>query len=552
METFLQTHEKKIVVAFLVLALALAVLLSAGYASPLDEGSEQAILNSNMRSYAELVWGAEDPRCEAIAPVSIQNSIERDHGQAAFYPLGPLLLALEGQEGLAARIYHFYIQLLFLLGLFSLYRVLRILTGRVWPAWLGVGMFWLSPRFFAEGHYNNKDMVLACLCLTVFWLGLVFWQKKDWASCVWFGLAGAFAANLRLVGLEAFGIMGLGYLARLTLGRGWSRRAFGRGCLALGVWLAAFVLITPACWPGFVDYWQYVASASLSFTRWSGYVWYGGQLYDMASQSLPWHYLPRLILLTTPPVFLALALCWPFSLLRKKGAGEAEGRDSGLFQLVMLAFGLIPVLGAMVGNSVLYNGWRHFYFVYGPMVILAVCGIWRLTEGRRFCRRLALGLAGLQMLGCAVYIGANYPVEGQYFNVFAGKNAQLRYDADYWSLGAAEALRWVCGNDPAEKLYVAGVCAGPYLVELNSALPLLEPEDQSRVVLKSADSRTGCEYLLVNTTYDIHGWEALARGWPAEGFDDWLRQVEQTEPLAEIKSGETVLWQIFRNPGYEA
>ena len=495
--------------------------------------------------------GEEDPRCEAIAPVRIQDSIERDHGQAAFYPLGPLLLALADQEGLCTRLYHFYIQLLFLLGLFSLYRILRTLTGRAAPAWLGVGMFWLSPRFFAEGHYNNKDIVLACLCLTVFWRGLEFWKSKNWADCLWFGVAGAFAANLRLVGLEAFGLMGLGYLALLTLQKGWSRRAFGRGCLALGSWLAAFVFLTPACWPGFGAYWQYVTSASLSFTRWGGYVWYGGQLYDMASQSLPWHYLPRLILLTTPPLFLVMALCWPFSLLRR-GTGRAERPAfAGVFQLVMLAFGVIPLLGAMAGGSVLYNGWRHFYFVYGPLVILAVCGLWKLTEGHRFCRRLTLGLAGLQLAGCVLYIGANYPVEGQYFNVLAGPNAQLRYDADYWSLGAVEALRWVCENDPDEKLYVAGVCAGPYLVELTRALPLLEQEDRDRVVLKSEDSRTGCEYLLVNTTYDIHGWEALARGWPAPGFDDWLRQVEQGEPAAEIKSGKTVLWKIYRNPGYQ-
>ena len=71
-----------------------------------------------------------------------------------------------------------------------------------------------------------------------------------------------------------------------------------------------------------------------------------------------------------------------------------------------------------------------------------------------------------------------------------------------------------------------------------------------RVVLKSGDSRTGCEYLLVNTTYNIHGWEALARGWQAEGFDDWLRHMEEGEPLAEIKSGQTVLWQFWRNPDY--
>jgi len=550
MEAFLQTHEKKLLAGFFALLVVLALFLSAGYGSPLDEGSEQAILNSNLRSYAELIWGAEDPRCEAIAPVNIQNSIERDHGQAAFYPLGPLLLAFADQGGLCARMYHFYIQLLFLMGLFSLYRILRILTGKAGAAWLGVGMFWLSPRFFAEGYYNNKDMVLACLCLVVFWRGLEFWRGRGWASCVWFGLAGALASNLRLVGLEAFGLMGLGYLAWVTLSKTWSRRAFGRGCLALGSWLIVFVLITPASWAGFVAYWQYVTTASLSFTRWGGYVWYGGRLYDMASESLPWHYLPRLILLTTPPAFLPLALLWLFSWLRKRRDKTETPGFSGLFQLVMLVFGLIPILGAMAGDSVLYNGWRHFYFVYGPLVILAVCGIWRLTGEKTLCRRLAVGLAGLQMLSCGVYIVRNYPVEGQYFNILAGENAQLRYDADYWSLGAVEALRWVCENDPDEKLYLAGVCAGPYLVELDHALDLLEPEDRERVVLKSGDSRTGCEYLLVNTTYNIHGWEALARGWQAEGFDDWLRHMEEGETLAEIKSGQTVLWQIWRNPDY--
>ena len=43
----------------------------------------------------------------------------------------------------------------------------------------GMLLLYLCPRFFAEGHYNSKDMVLLTLFLCTLWLGPVSYTHLD-------------------------------------------------------------------------------------------------------------------------------------------------------------------------------------------------------------------------------------------------------------------------------------------------------------------------------------------------------------------------------------
>ena len=46
---------------------------------------------------------------------------------------------------------------------------------------------------------------------------------------------------------------------------------------------------------------------------------------------------------------------------------------------------LLPLGAAVLAHATVYNGWRHFYFLYGPMLVLAAYGLhglYRLMEGK--------------------------------------------------------------------------------------------------------------------------------------------------------------------------
>ena len=91
------------VCAFFAVFLALGLLTAADYGPSWDEQTEMDILRMNLWEYAR-VLGLDESRFETLAarqgPLSIETlrpisqSIEQDHGTAAFYPFGWVVLDL--------------------------------------------------------------------------------------------------------------------------------------------------------------------------------------------------------------------------------------------------------------------------------------------------------------------------------------------------------------------------------------------------------------------------------------------------------------------------
>ena len=75
--------------------------------------------------------------------------------------------------------------------------------------------------------------------------------------------------------------------------------------------------------------------------------------------------------------------------LRARGA-------PGRVPLLTVLLWLLPLAFAVLTRTRVYNGWRHFYFLYGPMLALAVLGareLWTYMRGAR--RRVFAALLGL-------------------------------------------------------------------------------------------------------------------------------------------------------------
>ena len=106
--------------------------------------------------------------------------------------------------------------------------------------------------------------------------------------------------------------------------------------------------------------------------------------------SIPPHYLPTWIAITTPPATLLLCLI---------GAGAAVvrgiARPGSLlrntrlrFEWLLLVCLTLPTAALIALSSNIYDGWRQMYFLYAPLCLLAVCGLRALLAA---ARRLHLG-----------------------------------------------------------------------------------------------------------------------------------------------------------------
>lgn len=106
----------------------------------------------------------------------------------------------------------------------------------------------------------------------------------------------------------------------------------------------------------------------------------------------------------------------------------------GRWFVLCLTVAVLPVAAAILMHSTLYNGWRHMYFIFPELVVVALFGVqwlFRLLRGRRWPRRiLAGGLAAL-LAGQACWIGWMHPFEKFYLNPVGQSMCDL-LEKDYW------------------------------------------------------------------------------------------------------------------------
>lgn len=495
------------VCAFFAVFLALGLLTAADYGPSWDEQTEMDILRMNLWEYAR-VLGLDESRFETLAarqgPLSIETlrpisqSIEQDHGTAAFYPFGWVVLDLSLTGAQQSALWHMACWGVFTLGGFALYAALRQMgLSRGW-ALLGPVCLLLTPPFFAHGHFNNKDIALFSLSLCGLWQALALARRPGFARGACFALCGALAANTKVAGLALWGLCALYVLIRLLMERRVTPRVWGVAGVTVLSFAALYALLTPALWADPAAFFGYLLSNAVAFQRWNGYVLFRGSVFDTTSQPLPWYYLPYMMLATTPLWILmlcaagtALAMWTGVRRLRARGA-------PGLVPLLTVLLWLLPLAFAVLTRTRVYNGWRHFYFLYGPMLALAVLGareLWTHMRGAR--RRVFAALLGLCMAFTGVGIATQHPYQYAYYQPLVQLRGMDYNELDYWNVSARDAL-----------VRLAGAYDGALTVEpadlwseyaLQRALDVLPDELAGRFVCLPEGG--GARFVLSNPTY---------------------------------------------------
>lgn len=438
------------VCAFFAVFLALGLVTAGDYGPSWDEQTEMDILRMNLWEYAR-VLGLDESRFETLAarqgPLSIETlrpisqSIEQDHGTAAFYPFGWVVLDLSLTGAQQSALWHMACWAVFTLGGFALYAALRQMgLSRGW-ALLGPVCLLLTPPFFAHGHFNNKDIALFSLSLCGLWQALALARRPGFARGVCFALCGALAANTKVAGLALWGLCALYVLIRLLMERRMTPRVWGVAGVTVLSFAALYALLTPALWADPAAFFGYLLSNAVAFQRWNGYVLFRGSVFDTTSQPLPWYYLPYMMLATTPLWVLLLCAAGTAAALWT-GARRLRARDaSGLVPLLAALLWLLPLAFAVLTGTRIYNGWRHFYFLYGPMLALAVLGargLWTHTRGAK--RRAFAALLGLCMALTGVGIATQHPYQYAYYQPLVQLRGTDYNELDYWNVSARDAL----------------------------------------------------------------------------------------------------------------
>ncbi len=434
--------------------------------------------------------------------MTISESVEKDHGTAPYYPVGILCL-LMGQTMGTSAVWHYYTFLIFFGGCLALYGIVYELFQDRGLSLVSAGFLFLSPRFFAEGHYNNKDVVLMALGLGVIYFGMKYIRGQKLADGLLFAVTAAFMTNVKIVGAWFLAVVGLTYLAWNIWGRKLGSRKVLEGIAVILTFMSVYIAVTPASWGGLVEFIVYCLTNASSFARWGGTVLYAGRRLEVP---LPADYLPLQILYTTPLVLLLLSLAGHVRAL----AAIVRREKNAPFYLMLLVLYLVPFLYAVFNpNVVVYNGWRHFYFIYGPLVVFMGVGCEAVMAALKR-RTLCAGLFGGILAYLLLLVVVGHPFQYSYINCLASRPAQENWQLDYWCVGGLRAL---------DMLYDSGVRNAEYPLTVTGEGTLKADMERfgarwgGEMRYVEPDGEEDANYMVVNLTYDTlprEGYHLLA------------------------------------------
>ena len=308
--------------------------------------------------------------------------------------------------------------------------------------WLALLLMFLSPRFLGHAFNNPMDVPFALGNIFTLYHIILFLKKLpriSTRSAIWIAVGIGWTNGIRIGGLllipYLFMFAGLYMVIHKWpwkfFSAGWWRFAF-KGLITLVLISVAGYLLSVITWPyALQDIVNHPIQAFKVMTniQVSIRVLYDGLIYW--SDHLPWHYIPKNVLISIPVIILlgwvASAFTWYIDRKEKQG-----------YWFFMLWFTiLLPVFFIIYRESNVYGGWRHMMFIYPSMVALSAMALSRLA---RLAKRKWATYALLMVLAAGMthplrHIIRNHPNTYIYFNEWSGgiKTTYGKFETDYYT-----------------------------------------------------------------------------------------------------------------------
>ncbi len=398
---------------------------------------------------------------------------------------------------------HWLVFITFFFGLLFFYALANRLFRNQWWSLLSTVTLAASPRIFADSFYNSKDIPFLVIGIVAAWSLVLFSDKLRQQAGGW-----TFAGLLLLHSLTSAAMIGTRVagvliipLTLLVLIIDFIQfpATWIKVLLALIGYLVLTVALTVLVWPVLWHApWAEFLGAFHKMSRLPydiSMLFMGKYIY---ASKLPWDYLPVWIGVTSPLIVVAGFFVGIFGWIGLIWKGWRSRGETGpvrqnfpnhdlLHWIIVFLWLFIPVAAIYYFHSVLYDGWRHMFFVYPPILLVSILGLkslyqWLVHWTRsKLAVKIALGLlvaAGL--LEPAWFMARNHPYENVYFNLLAGDPAGLRgrYEMDYWGLSYKQGIDAILARDPGRHIKIA-VANNPGDFYIKFGLP---PEQQSRII----------------------------------------------------------------------
>jgi len=358
----------------------------------------------------------------------------------------------------------------------------------------------LSPRIFAHSFYNSKDLAFLSMFIIGIYTLVKYLDKKTLLRSTFHALTCAILIDIRIVGILVPGLTLLFVCIDSLKSRSIkenNKKTIKSFLLYIFLLMFFTILFWPWLWKNPLNFIE--AFKNMGNFRWDSHVLYLGNY--VKSTNLPWHYIPIWIIITTPLFYVFISFVGLYSTIKSKfksplNFSNIRKRDD----LIFLLWFFLPLLAVIIRRSVLYDDWRHMFFIYPALLIISLAGLLHLFK---FIKKKFKGQS--YKIGCTILITIilfslistthsmtkYHPYQNVYFNLLSGTNVKNNFELDYWGLSYRKALEYILKNDTSQfiKVYVAN---DPE--EINPCI--LTPNDRDRI--KYVEKPEDAKYFLSN------------------------------------------------------
>ena len=313
-----------------------------------------------------------------------------------------------------------------------------------------------SPRFFGESMNNPKDITMAAGYMITYVFILKFIKqlpKPTLKTAIGLGLSIGMAMGIRIGGLLLIPYLFLFYGLAMwgLLG---TAEVFNFSKFQENIWpsfkYALFASIMGYCvsllfWPyGLVGPFSHPLEALNIAQKFPVQIKILFEGAHISSTEVPWHYIPKWLLISTP-LFGLIGLLLSFGLV------PFMRSEKKLLLLGFLYFTIVfPLAYVVYKKSVLYDTMRHFFFVYPSIIILTGLAFsYFINLLQKSMKYVAVGLVLVLIALPARFMFANHPNEYVYFNELEGgiKGAFGNYETDYYMNSVKQCADWMHAHE---------------------------------------------------------------------------------------------------------
>ena len=346
----------------------------------------------------------------------------------------------------------------------------------------------IHPRIFSDTFHNSKDLIFLSYLIISIFFGYKLINKNSFKNIILFSIFTALSFGLKIIGILLLYSISMIYLIQNQS----NLRTRLKFLFFISLITLTFCYIFwPYLWENPITNFK-LAFELFSNFKWSSEIPFMGKFIN--SDALPWYYIPLFFLITTPPYILILIifglLIFIYQLFNyKKNKLYMKYIITNFFLSQIF---LIPLLFAIFNKSTLYDGWRHFFFMYPILLIISIISISSIIYSFK-TRFFYLILISFVTTGGIIQSYWNFkyhPFQHSYFNKLFYEKPNEKFESDYWGISNKYLIDQLLLYEKSDKIFYKFESSNFIL-----SLDILDNEEKKRFI--KYNNQVGIDYYYI-------------------------------------------------------